>query len=52
VVRYILIFTLITLSFFITACKTTESDTTTNDVDYSNTEYNFKKETIIETQYE
>lgn len=51
-VRYILIITLITISFFMIACKTTETDTTTNEVDYSETEYNFKKETIIEVPYE
>lgn len=33
------------------ACKTTETDTITNDVDYSETEYNFKKEIIIEAEY-
>jgi len=33
------------------ACKTIENDSTMGEVDYSNTDYNFKKETIIEAEY-
>lgn len=51
-VRSILICLLIILSFFIVACKTTEIDSTTGGVDYSDTDYNFKQETIIEVPYE
>ena len=50
-VRYFLIL-LLTVVISMSGCKTTENVSPTNDVDYSETDYDFKKETIIEVEYE
>jgi hypothetical protein len=53
-VRNFLIFIIvctITLGALV-GCKTTEQHTTTDDVDYSATPYDFKPDVVIEAEYE